>query len=192
MTSNLLLFISAPRPPTSEAELIATCRKLVKNDYDWLFLTSSHEFVALQLNNHSLPPSQSEALFHESFDSLIPEPIITIVEPTLGHVQRSGQKIPLHAHTTVVSYRTSPGDRGTVIDDCRELFKFAEESELDVYSLAIMNDISSEDRFVILERYESKQAEQRHLDSERCVACLKKIKGLITGHDSRSYKILDV
>lgn len=78
------------------------------------------------------------------------------------------------------------------MDDCRDLFAFAEKEEMDVYSLAIMNNVNDDDEFVILERYHDKKAEKRHLDSERCVACLKKIKGLIVGHDSRSYNILDV
>lgn len=63
---------------------------------------------------------------------------------------------------------------------------------MDVYSLAIMTEVEDEDGFVILERYENKDAEKRHLESERCVTCLEKIREFIVGHDSRSYSIVDV
>ena len=104
---------------------------------------------------------------------------IGAVEPKLGFIQRSGQSIPNNAHTTVVRYRTSPGDLGSVIDACRDLFNYTEQAEMDVYSLAIMNIVESEDEFIILERNESMEAEQRHLDSAKCVARLKEIKGMI-------------
>jgi len=117
---------------------------------------------------------------------------LTGLEPALGFIQRSNQTIPISAKTTIVRYRTSPGDRGKVVDFCRDLFRFAEEEEMDVYTLAIMNDIGREDEFVILERYESAEAETRHLESERCVKCLGEIKSMILGHDSVGYEILDV
>jgi len=78
------------------------------------------------------------------------------------------------------------------VDDCRDLFAFAEKEELDVYSLAIMNNVNNDDEFVILERYEDENAERRHMESERLVACLEKIKDFIAERDSRNYTILDV
>ena len=78
------------------------------------------------------------------------------------------------------------------MDDCRDLFAFAEKEELDVYSLAIMNNVNNDDEFVILERYEDESAERRHMESERLVACLEKIKDFIAERDSRNYTILDV
>ena len=98
----------------------------------------------------------------------------------------------MDAHTTVVKYTTSPGKRSWVIDECRELFKFTEEREFDVFSLAIFMEVEGEEGFIILERYVDMEAERKHLESERCVKCLERIKEFITGHESVSYRIVDV
>jgi len=63
---------------------------------------------------------------------------------------------------------------------------------MDVFSLAIMAKVEDEDGFVILERYQDKEAERRHLESERCALCLERIREFIVGHDSKSYGIVDV
>ena len=191
MSNPPLLLVTAPLPSLSQSELISTCRKLILNDGDWVFMTSDIEFLALQLNNHSQALSATQSLVDETFDN-IPSKATTPVEPSLGFVQRAGQTIPITAQTTVVRYKTSPGDRGAVLDACVNLFAYAEKEEMDVYSLAIMNLVESEDEFIIFERYADKEAEQRHLDSPRCVECLTVIKGMIIGHDSRSYKVVDI
>jgi quinol monooxygenase YgiN len=191
MTTPLLL-ISAPLPPVPKADLIPDCRRLLHADRDWIFLTSATEFAALQLNAHNTPPSVTHTLVHETLLPDLPTLTITMFEPTIGFVQRPDQTIPLSAHTTIVRYKTAPGERTKVVDACRALFLFAEENELDVFSLAILNDVTDEDAFIVFERYESRAAEQRHLESEMCSACLAEIKPLIVGHDSRSYEILDV
>ena len=191
MSNPPLLLVTAPLPSLSQSELISTCRKLILNDGDWVFMTSDIEFLALQLNNHSQALSVAQSLVDETFDN-IPSKATTPVEPSLGFVQRAGQTIPITAQTTVVRYKTSPGDRGAVLDACVNLFAYAEKEEMDVYSLAIMNLVESEDEFIIFERYADKEAEQRHLDSPRCVECLTVIKGMIIGHDSRSYNVVDI
>ena len=68
----------------------------------------------------------------------------TLVEPSLEFVRR-GQTVPITAKTAVVRYKTSPGNRGAVLDACVNLFTYAEKEEIDVYSLAIMNLVESED-----------------------------------------------
>ena len=191
MSNPPLLLVSAPLPSLSQSELISTCRKLILNDGDWVFMTSDTQFLALQLNNHSQPLSVTQSLVDETFDN-IPSKATTPVEPSLGFVQRAGQTIPITAQTTVVRYKSSPGDRGAVLDACVNLFAYAEKEEMDVYSLAIMNLVESEDEFIIFERYADKEAEQRHLASPRCVECLTVIKGMIIGHDSRSYNVIDI
>jgi quinol monooxygenase YgiN len=192
MTAPPLVIASSALPQVSQSELIAECRKLLHNDGDWLFLTSSTEFLAFQLYTHNLPISATEALFQEIFHPILPHISFQHVEPTLGFVQRPDQKIPVDAYTTIVKYRITPGKRAQVVDDCRDLFAFAEKEELDVYSLAIMNNVNNDDEFVILERYEDESAERRHMESERLVACLEKIKDFIAERDSRNYTILDV
>jgi quinol monooxygenase YgiN len=117
---------------------------------------------------------------------------LTVLEPMLGFIQRSNQTIPASAQTTIVRYKTAPGDRSKVIDSCRDLFRFAEEEEMDVYSLAIMNDVGQEDEFLILERYESVEAAKRHMEGERVVQCLREVKGMILEHESVGYEVLDV
>ena len=191
MSTPPLLLVTAPLPSLPESELISTCRKLILNDGDWVFMTSDTEFLALQLNSHSQPVSATQSLINETFDT-ISSKTVTPVDPSLGFVQRSGQTIPITTQTTVVRYKTSPGGRGAVLDACVNLFAYAEKEEMDVYSLAIMNLVESEDEFIIFERYADKEAEQRHLASPRCVECLTVIKGRIIGHDSRSYKVLDI
>jgi quinol monooxygenase YgiN len=61
-----------------------------------------------------------------------------------------------------------------------------------VYSLAMMAFVEEEDGFVILERYKDREAERRHLESERCVLCLERIREFIVGHESISYTVVDV
>jgi quinol monooxygenase YgiN len=181
-----LLLITAPLP----SDLLPTCRKFSEAEKsDWLFLTSSNSLVVFQLNTYGNPVSQTKLLVEETF-SVLDE--IKLLEPALGFIQRDGQSVPLNAYTTVVRYRTSPGDRRMVIDECRKLFEFAEANELDVYTLAIMTNVEDEDEFVILERYKDLEAEKTHLDSPKCVECLGRIKKMIVGHDSRNYEILDV
>ena len=63
---------------------------------------------------------------------------------------------------------------------------------MEVYSLAIMTIVEDEDGFVILERYKDQEAERTHLESERCVKCLEKIREFTVGHDSKNYTIVDV
>ena len=92
---------------------------------------------------------------------------------------------------TIIKYKTS-GDREKVVDLCSELLKFTEEMEFYVYSLAILNDVDKGDEFVVFERYLDKEAEKKHVDGELCQACLKEIKPMIVGHDSRSYTVLEV
>jgi quinol monooxygenase YgiN len=144
------------------------------------------------LNNHGASVSQTKSIVEETLSSVCPSIEFKVLEPTLGFIQRSNQTIPISAKTTIVRYKTTPGDRGKVIDSCGELFRFAEEEEMDVYSLAIMNDVGLDDEFVILERYESAEAEQRHFESDRVVQCLGEVKGMILEHESVGYEILDV
>lgn len=188
-----LLLVSSPLPSIPTPELISTCRKLTQYDGDWLFLISpnSKQLVGLQLNNHNAPLSQTRTLVEETLEAFSDLTLIPI-EPSLGFIQRSGQTIPLSAQTTIVSYRCAPGKRGEVSDLCKDLFEYAEKEEMDVYSLAILNKVEDEDEFVILERYVDAAAEKRHLESEKCVECLGKIKDMIVGHVSQSYEILDV
>jgi quinol monooxygenase YgiN len=190
LTPPLLLVIS-DLPSTPTPDLISTSRKVTQYDGDWLFLTSPKQFVGLQLNNHNAPISQTKTLVEDTLESFSDLTLIPI-EPSLGFIQRSGQAIPITAQTTVVSYRCAPGKRGEVLDLCKDLFEYAEKEEMDVYSLAILNKVEEDDEFVILERYLDAAAEKRHLESEKCVECLGKIRDMIVGHVSRSYEILDV
>src|SRR5579859_388690 len=189
MSTPPLLIVSSPLPPSED--LLPTCRKLILFDGDWLFLInpSLNELLCFQLNNHSNPLSHTATLLSETLPSITS---LTPVFPALGFIQRSSQTIPVTAHTTVVTYTTSPGKRNRVIEECSDLFRFAEESEMDVYSLAIMTIVEDEDGFVILERYKDQEAEQTHLQSERCVKCLERIREFIVGHDSKNYTIVDV
>jgi quinol monooxygenase YgiN len=98
--------------------------------------------------------------------------MITFLVPTLGFIQQPNQTIPSDVVYTIVKYKTS-GDREKVVDLCFELFRFMEEIEFYVYSLAIMNDVDRGDEFVVLERYLDKEAEEKHLGGEMCQACLK-------------------
>lgn len=149
-----------------------------------------------------MPISQTKSLVTEIFTEILSEDsiVFTPVEGSLGFIERSGQDTPLNAYTTVVRYRISSSgaggnrgsDREVVIDKCRDLFRFVEMEERDVYSLAIMNNMERDDEFIILERYKDRDTERLHLESPKCVTCLKEIKGMIVGHDSRSYQILDV
>src|SRR5271170_6412548 len=174
MSNPPLLLVTAPLPSLSQSELVSTCRKLILNDGDWVFMTSDTQFLALQLNNHSQALSATQSLLDETLDG-IPSKATTPVEPSLGFVQRAGQTIPITAQTTVVRYKTSPGDRGAVLDACVNLFAYAEKEEMDVYSLAIMNLVESEDEFIIFERYADKEAEQRHLENNKLVLALDQV-----------------
>lgn len=191
MTTPVIL-LSVPLTAVPVSELLPTCRKLLQYDGDWLFLTSHTSLVALQLNNHNNPLSATKSLIRDTLSPFTSDYSETMLDPSIGFVSRSGQNIPSDAYTTIVKYRTTPGSRPTVVDLCRDLFEFAEREEMDVYSLAIMNSNDDEDEFVILERYQDAEAEKRHLASERCVKCLAEIKGMIAGHESQSYHILDV
>ena len=139
------------------------------------FPHTPHRLLSIQLNNHSVPISQTKSLVTEIFTEILSEEsmVFTPVEGSLGFIERSGQDIPLNAYTTVVRYRTSSSgaggnggsDRGVVIDKCRDLFKFAEMEERNVYSLAIMNNVEKDDEFIILERYKDRDTERLHLEN---------------------------
>jgi quinol monooxygenase YgiN len=191
MTTPLLL-LTVPLSLIPTADLIPTCRKLTQYDGDWLFLKSKTSLVALQLHNHNNPVSATKELLHETISPFASDYSVMTLEPSIGFLSRSGQTIPPDAYTTIVKYRTTPGARGRVIDLCRDLFAFAEREELDVYSLAILNSLDDEDEFVILERYQDVDSEKRHLTSDKCVKCLAEIKGMIAGHESTNFDILDV
>jgi quinol monooxygenase YgiN len=191
MTTPLVL-VAVPAHSIPEAELIPTCRKLIQYDGDWLFLTSTKSIVALQLNNHNNPLSATNSLVHETVSPFTPNYATMTLEPSIGFISRSGQTIPSEVHTTIVKYRCISGSRPEVIDLCRDLFDYNELEELDVYSLAMLTSVENKDEFVILERYEDAEAEKRHLVSERCVKCLKEIRGMIAGNESINYRILDV
>ena len=194
MSTSPLVLASAPLPLLPQTELIGLCRKLlIESNNPWLFLSSPTEFVVLQMPpKNPTPLSQSQSIIQEVLSPFIPHIKLTTVEPTLGHLQRHGQNIPVAAHTTIVRYHTTPGNRSKVVDECRELFTYVKENEMDVYSLCIMLNLEKEDEFISLERYKSREAEKEHLDSEKRLDCLKRIQGMIVGQDSRSCVILEV
>ena len=66
MSNPPLLLVNVPLPLLSWSQLISTCRQLILNDGDWLFFSSSTEFVAVQLNNRSKPLSQTKSLIQET------------------------------------------------------------------------------------------------------------------------------